>query len=166
MRREPPLFTKELYTTVAEKDTRVLLLSCDFSRILRSRNERFYVSHFVNRESRIALHFLKIVIRKSRFTFRKSHFTNSISLFAIGKSYFAFRKSLFANHISQITFRKSHLTNRISNFAFRKSHFTNRISANRISNLGRHTYVKWARCALFRMQQVRGRQDLAVPLSV
>ena len=32
------------YVTVAEKDIRVLLLSCDFSRILRSRNEQFYIS--------------------------------------------------------------------------------------------------------------------------
>ena len=36
---------------VAEKDFRVLLLSCDFS---RSRNERFYVSHFINCESHFA----------------------------------------------------------------------------------------------------------------
>ena len=38
----------ETTCTVAEKDTRILLLSCDFSRILCSRNEQFYISHFVN----------------------------------------------------------------------------------------------------------------------
>ena len=45
------------YVTVAEKDTRVLLLSCDFC--------VHVMSDFTFRISRIALRFLKIVIRKS-----------------------------------------------------------------------------------------------------
>ena len=113
-----------LYFTVAEKDTRVLLLSCDFSRILRSRNARFYVSHFANRKSHFTNRISQIAFHKSHFAFRKSHFTNRISLFANRISQIAFRISHFANRIS---FRISHFANRNSHFAFGKSHFAFRL---------------------------------------
>ena len=59
---------------------RVLLLSCDFSRILRSRDTLFYISQIAYRVSRLAFPILRFsnsvshfVFRISRFAFRVSH---------------------------------------------------------------------------------------------
>ena len=69
---------------------RVLLLSCDFSRILRSRDTLFYISHLAN--------------RVSHFAFRVWHFPFCVSQIAFRILCFAFCVSRFAFRVSHFWF--------------------------------------------------------------